>query len=373
VLRTADLDFHLPEDLIAQVPAEPRDASRLMVLSRSDPAYCEHRRFRDLPAFLRPNDLLVFNTSSVLPARLEGRRADTGGHISGLFIAASAPERWTVMLKAGSRMRPGVRIVLHDCHDAPTPYMLELLNLQGMEWQAAVIDHATIKSPCRTPAPQVLEHIGSTPLPPYILGARKHAGRQVADERDRDWYQTVYADRAAPGSIAAPTAGLHFTPDLLHRLDEMRVARAGVILHVGAGTFKPVETELVEQHPMHSEWCHTPPATLHALRRAREHDGRIIPVGTTSVRTLESLPDPLAPDIEAQGVIRETRLLITPGFTFRYTDALITNFHLPRSTLLALVAARLPEGLPRLLDIYQRAIAERYRFFSYGDSMLILP
>lgn len=373
MLRTADLDFHLPQDLIAQVPAEPRDASRLMVLSGSDPAFIEHRRFRDLPAFLRRGDLLVFNTSSVLPAYLEGRREDTGGHISGLYINSTASDRWTVMLKSGSRLRPGMRIHLHDHHHAPAPYMLELLDHEGLEWQAAVIDLSTTESPCASPAPQVLERIGATPLPPYILGARKHTGNTIADERDRDWYQTVYADRAARGSIAAPTAGLHFTPDLLQQIDTMGVSHAGVILHVGAGTFKPVETEFVEEHPMHSEWCHAPDAALTALQDARASGRRIIPVGTTSTRTIESLPDPLPRAASRDGITQQTRLLITPGFTFRYTDALITNFHLPRSTLLALVAARFPDGLPRLLDIYQRAIAERYRFFSYGDAMLILP
>lgn len=368
MLRTRDLEFELPEELIARVPAEPRDASRLLVVSRSDPGLMEHRVFRDLPEYLKRGDVLVFNRSAVLPARLAGRRADTGGGVGGLYLGSGHDGTWTVMLRAGSKLREGLRIELVDARGEATGDALQLLSRAGMEWTVRV--RAREGSPA---APEtVLERAGATPLPPYILGARRHEGIEVGDDRDRAWYQTVYADRARAGSVAAPTAGLHFTPGLLERVDAMGVARTGVVLHVGAGTFKPVETEFVERHPMHSEWCEVSGETIAACVAARQRGGRVIPVGTTSVRALESLPHPLQGEA-VRGVVQETRLLITPGFPWRWTDGLVTNFHLPHSTLLALVGALFEGGVPRLLEIYAKAIEARYRFFSYGDAMLVLP
>jgi S-adenosylmethionine:tRNA ribosyltransferase-isomerase len=190
---------------------------------------------------------------------------------------------------------------------------------------------------------------------------------------DRRWYQTVYADPGAPGSVAAPTAGLHFTDSLLAGISALGCRRADVRLHVGAGTFKPIETQFVEEHPIHEEWLEAPARAVAELEAARARRGRVFAVGTTSVRAIESLPEPLHPRIRSDGYRGATRLMISPGYSFCWTDALLTNFHLPRSTLLALVAALLPEGIERLIEIYAEAVAERYRFYSYGDAMLVLP
>lgn len=444
MLRTSDLDYDLPESAIAVTPAEPRDAARLLVISRSDPARIEHRYVRDLPELLAPRDLLVFNATRVLRARLLGHRADTGGLVEGLYLhdapapddhpaaspsapsRSSTPLRWAVLLR-GKRMKEGVEVALHRPDGAPAGARLHLRHRLPDEPGAWIVEvhldqaapgppfapgQALLSSPTVS-SPALLEAIGATPLPPYILKARKHQSLAIPDPRDRERYQTVFASRAeqpdsaAPavaGSVAAPTAGLHFTPDLLHRLDSRGIARTEVILHVGTGTFRPVETEHLEDHPMHEEWCSLPASTRRAIAQARARTvtlppvspRRVIAVGTTTARTLESYArlEPLA----AEPLIAEppagearsdadpsamvwptpppaiaTRLLITPGYAWRWTDGLLTNFHLPRSTLLAMVAALLPEGVPRLLDLYRLALDRGYRFYSYGDAMLILP
>ena len=368
VLPTDALDFELPESSIATRPASPRDHARLMVLSRSAPDRLEHRRFHELDTLLDPGDLLVRNAARVLPARFEGTRVGTGGRVSGLFLAERIPGTWHVMLKSNGRLREDDRIELPAGAEA---VRLRLVERAEEGWIVRTTDEAD--APVGDPAPVTLERCGATPLPPYILAARRTRDEDVTDAIDADWYQTVYARDDAARSVAAPTAGLHFTDGLLARLASRGVRAADVILDVGAGTFKPIQAETVEAHDIHSESFHVPQATLDALRGA----SRRVLVGTTTVRTLESLPAAL-PD---EPVSTSTNLLIAPGHQFRWTDALITNFHLPRSSLLALVAAFLepgatssgPAGLDRLLSAYRCAIDEGYRFYSYGDAMLILP
>lgn len=365
-LPTAALDYDLPAELIATRPAEPRDAARLLVVRRGADTV-EHASIRNLPDYLASGDLMVFNTTAVAPARLLGRRADSGGRVEGLFLSAMHAGRWRVMLRSNGRLRAGQRLELLD-QDQAVGAVLTLIERQDDAWIAApdVAEDALA----------ILEQVGRTPLPPYILRAR---GEQTwADALDRTWYQTIYADPAQRQSVAAPTAGLHFTSKLLQRLHEHGVSRAHVVLHVGPGTFKPVEAETLDAHPMHAERYIVSPQTIRAIqaiRSSRERaDGstspRVIAVGTTTVRALESLPHPL-PSEPTQIVDAETRLLIQPGHVFRCVDGLLTNFHLPRSTLLALVGAML--GLDRMKAIYAEAIRERYRFYSYGDAMLILP
>ncbi len=384
VLRTDDLDYHLPEGSIGLHPAQPRESARLLVAHRSDPGSLEHRHIRDLPDLLRPGDLLVVNTSRVIPARLLGHRSDTHGHAEGLYLGPAAPDApagataaqasappgasaWRVMLKA-RRLRPGLAIVLHDRAGRSTELALRLIDRSPDEGeQGAWL--------CRLEggeagALDVLERVGHTPLPPYIRAARKKTRERPDEEADRRDYQTVYAGQGQSGSVAAPTAGLHFTPELLARLESRGIGRAEVVLHVGTGTFKTIETEFVEQHPMHAEWCVLPGETARAIVRTRAAGGRVIAVGTTSARVLESFGP--AADLPEAGASGWSRLLITPGRPWLNVDGLTTNFHLPRSTLLALVGAMFPEGVPRLLAIYGEAIERGYRFYSFGDAMLVV-
>jgi S-adenosylmethionine:tRNA ribosyltransferase-isomerase len=359
-MRMDDLDYLLPPAAIATRPAEPRDHSRLLVVH---PDRVEHRHFYNLPDYLHRTDLLVTNETRVLPAKLLFHRK-SGAAIPGLFISERAPGTWEVMLRTRGKVRQG-----EDLH-AP-PYAATLLERLGEGlWRIAIAPIA--------PAPQILSSIGAMPIPPYIEKERKveHLSPELS-QRDRDWYQTVFA-KSEGHSVAAPTAGLHFTSALLAQIDALGVQHAPVELDVGLGTFLPVETDTLEAHPMHREHYRIPPATLQKLRTTRARNQRIIVCGTTAVRTLESesarILDPsISSTTELSG---DTDLKISPGFQFRLTDALITNFHLPRSTLMALVAAYLaapPYGLARLKDLYALAIREHYRFYSYGDAMLILP
>lgn len=410
MLPTAALDYTLPEDRIATAPVSPRDSARMLVLRRADPEFIEHRQVRDLPEYLSPGDVLVVNTSRVIPARIQGVRADTMGKVEGLYLGPdeSDPSRWRVMLK-GRRMRENARIALHDADGQPTQLSLILHRRSESEGEAG----AWICSPdgpadlLALGAIALLDRVGSTPLPPYILAARKRlADAPTPSERDdRATYQTVYAradqpstgpagpagpagpgsginaSHGAAGSIAAPTAGLHFTPELLGRLAARGVLRVDVTLHVGTGTFKPVECEFVEQHPMHSEWCTIPPDTARVIARARAQGRRVVAVGTTSARTLESFPT-LQPALDGTPLEHWTKLLITPGHRWKHLDSMLTNFHLPRSTLMAMIASLLDStpgtadipsrGVARLQAAYAAALSSNYRFYSFGDAMLVL-
>jgi S-adenosylmethionine:tRNA ribosyltransferase-isomerase len=394
VLRTSDLDYHLPPECIATRPAEPRDSARLMVLRREDPSYLAHHHVRDLPQFLHATDRLVVNSTRVLPARLEGYREDTKGRVEGLFLASPAPHHWRLLLQ-GKRMKPGIRIVLLDPKDQDSGYRLHLQSPDPEEaggWLALVerapVERPGASAPKIPPDLDILAAIGRTPLPPYIRKARERQGDASKDTfndtDDRDRYQTVYAqpaEEASPraqttpiqGSVAAPTAGLHLTPALLETLRARGIVRHEVTLHVGTGTFRTVETEFVEQHPMHREWCSVSPHVLADLRTARAQGHRVLCVGTTAARTVESY----CSSLHAQSAPwLETSILITPSYTWRCTTGMLTNFHLPQSTLMAMIASLLDHprcpGLERLKHAYKTAIEHGYRFYSYGDAMLIL-
>ncbi len=356
-MRTEELDYHLPAELIATRPAEPRDAARLLVAQREGDAWrIEHRHVRDLTEYVTRDDLMVFNTSRVLPARIEGTRVSTGGSIEGLFLDELTVGTWRVMLRSGGRLREGDAIQLGE------GVTLTLEQRDDDAWRANV-------EPAMEAA-RILERIGRTPLPPYILKAR--GASEIADEADRRWYQTVYAGDQS-GSVAAPTAGLHFTPELLAKLDAAGTKRASILLHVGPGTFKPVTADTLAEHTMHEERFTVPTETVAAIREHRRKGrGRVIAVGTTTVRALESVATDITACAPSAGPIEgRTRLLIAPPHEFNVVDALLTNFHLPRSTLLALVAAML--GREAWRPLYEEAVRERYRFYSYGDAMLILP
>lgn len=378
MLRTDDLDYDLPPDRIATVAVEPRDAARLMVLSRGV-AGSELATMADLPRFLRAGDLLVFNTTRVIPARLLGRKP-SGGKVEGLYLSPGPREggerTWIAMLGA-SHLHVGTEVELMVRGGEPSGVRLRLLRRDVTEPTAWVVEVGGMRA--TESDLQILERCGLTPLPPYIRKAREKQGIAVADEDDRARYQTVYAHEREPrgGSVAAPTAGLHFTEGLLRRLSEAGVGRAEVTLDVGTGTFKSVETEFVEQHPMHEEWCTMSQATVGQVLETRKRGGRVIAVGTTAARTLESYAAAIG---SGGGVVPEsisTRMLITPGYGWKWVDGMVTNFHLPRSTLMAMVASRLDGGggggLTRLKEAYARALEEGFRFYSYGDGMLVVP
>jgi S-adenosylmethionine:tRNA ribosyltransferase-isomerase len=350
--RLSDFDYPLDESLIAQRPVEPRDRSRLMVLRRGRPGV-EHRVFRDLPRLLRAGDVLVFNDTRVIPAKFACRRA-TGGRIDGLFLHEPEPGQWEVLLRGAGRCRRGEALSLEAEEEAE----VRLREDRGQgRWLVEV----------RPPAPAVelLERVGRTPLPPYV----RRPG-PLDDGQDRRRYQTVYADR--PGAVAAPTAGLHFTEPLLESLAAAGVESVRVTLHVGLGTFAPVKAEDVAAHRMHEEWYELPAPAAAALSQAREEGRRIVAVGTTSVRVLETVARRFGRLEPAGGW---TDLFLYPPARFEAVDALVTNFHLPRSTLLMLVAAFCSPGstagIRTLLSAYEEARRQRYRFYSYGDAMLI--
>lgn len=368
------LDFELPQKLIATTPAEPRDNARLLVYRRSDPERIEHRVFRELPMLLEGGDRLVFNTTAVVPARLTGSRVDSGGKIEGLYLADHCPEsgapiqlRWRVLLKSNGKLRAGTQI------DLSHGWGIELLERDEEAWIVGITPPTETGLHATT---DVLAAVGATPLPPYIVRARLDGGEAISDDIDRSWYQTVYADSAQTGSVAAPTAGLHFTPSGLDVLGGMGVDRTDVLLHVGAGTFRPIDEGDVTAHRMHAEAIEVSQQACSEISATRDAGGRVVMVGTTSVRACESVAQMGAPHT-ASGYAGATQLYIQPGYEYRWTDGLITNFHLPRSTLLLLVAALLDEGsgdgINRLLRVYKDAIERKYRFFSYGDAMLILP
>jgi S-adenosylmethionine:tRNA ribosyltransferase-isomerase len=349
-MRTADFDYALPEELIAQHPLPERDASRLMVLPRARHAPPTHHRFTDLPGLLRRGTLLILNDTRVIPARLHGHKP-TGGRVELLLLEpdAAGPDRWRCLYSAAKPLKPGTRVVL----DRDPAAVAEV-----------VARHDEGRVTCAFEVPgglaASLERLGEVPLPPYV---RRPDGEAP---EDRSRYQTVFA--RADGAVAAPTAGLHFTEHTFAALADAGVETARVTLHVGPGTFVPVKVDDPTQHRMHSEPYAVDAATAAVVNAARAAGQPVVAVGTTVVRTLESAAD-------ADGTVRagggRTELFVTPGYRFRVVDGLLTNFHLPRSTLLMLVAALC--GRERLLDAYRVAAAERYRFYSYGDAMLVLP
>lgn len=334
--RLDDYDYHLPPERIAQTPAEPRDASRLMVVHR-DSGAIEHRVFRDIVEYLRPGDALVVNDSRVRAARLHARKA-TGGRVELLLLKSLGGSDWECLVSPGRRVPPGTVLQVDG---GPEAEVLSRTEAGGR----VVRFHADAG------LEEALEAVGETPLPPYI----------TAPLADKERYQTVYARET--GSAAAPTAGLHFTPELLDVAREKGVAVAGITLHIGLDTFRPVKEQDLDSHVMHSEWYEISPETAAAVNNAT---GRVIAVGTTSVRALESAGE----SGRVLAGAAETRLFLRPGATFHVVDALLTNFHLPKSTLLMLVSAFSSREL--MLRAYETGVREEYRFFSFGDAMLIL-
>jgi len=334
---TRDFDYELPEEQIAQEPA-PRGESRLLVLDAEGPE--RHRRVRDLPTLLRPGDLLVLNDTRVIPARLYGRRGE--GKMEVLLVEKLGDRDWEALVRPGRRARPGSEIVF-----------------EGLSCE--VVDKREDRYRLRfsEPVEPHLDRLGHIPLPPYIHRPEHRPEHRPDEAADRERYQTVFA--RTPGAIAAPTAGLHFSEGLLEEIAATGIGIAQVTLHVGIGTFKPVSAERVEDHRMDRERYEVGEETAEAIRRTRESGGRIVAVGTTVVRTLES-----SAGAAGSG---STELFITPGFRFQVVDVLMTNFHLPRSTLLMLVSAF--AGRERVLAAYEEAIREGYRFYSYGDAMLV--
>jgi len=354
-VNVSDFDFELPPDLIAQEPPLERGHSRLLVLHR-DSNRIEHTTFARLVDHLQPGDLLVLNDTRVFPARLLGRRVPSGGAVECLLLRQlptpiGSFEIWEALMHPGQKLRPGSRVVFEGREGAPLCGEVLERHFYGRRtirlWTE---DEAGVRA--------TVERLGHMPLPPYIDRADRPA--------DRERYQTVYAREE--GSIAAPTAGLHFTPQLLTELTGKGIERASITLHVGYGTFKPVRGDRIEEHVVDPEVFTVSPETAKTLTRARSEGRRIIAVGTTTTRTLESVAASEGREISpARG---ETNLFIHPGHEFRLVSGLITNFHLPRSSLLMLVAAF--AGRERILGAYHAAVAERYRFYSYGDAMLIL-
>jgi S-adenosylmethionine:tRNA ribosyltransferase-isomerase len=336
----SDFSYHLPEKLIAQTPCEPRDHSRLLVLDRKT-GMIDHKHFFELPHYLEPGDTLVFNNTRVIPARLIGSRSDTGGKVEVFLLNRVTGTQWETLVKPGKRARPGTTIYFGDelacriLHDTDYGGRIVEFQFEGI-------------------FEEILDHLGETPLPPYI--------KERLNDKER--YQTVYAKEQ--GSAAAPTAGLHFTQDLLRQLELKGVNLAFVTLHVGLGTFRPVTATDITQHVMHREYYSISPDTAALIHKTKENGGRVFAVGTTSVRTLETAG--------SEGRIKAgsgwTDIFIYPGYQFKIVDAICTNFHLPESTLLMLISAF--AGREKVMAAYREAIREQYRFFSFGDAMLII-
>jgi S-adenosylmethionine:tRNA ribosyltransferase-isomerase len=356
-MRTADFDFVLPPELIAQQPAPKRDQSRLLVLHRAD-GKVEHRKFPDLLEFLRAGDVLVLNNSRVIPARLRGANAKSGGKFEMLLLEENAPNDWWAMLRPGKNARIGTQIILHDTIGQPAKINATVtdVNAEG---------HRRLKFSGTPDISSELDSLGEIPLPPYIERAEP-----LPEDKER--YQTVFAQPA--GSVAAPTAGLHFTPEILDQIRARGVKICFVTLHVGLGTFAPVKAETLAEHKMHEERFEVGEETVRAVNEAKKTGHHVIAVGTTSMRVLESVAARNAGKLNFYN--GKTNIFIFPPFQFQIVDALLTNFHLPCSTLLMLVSAFASPGEMRgremVLSAYAEAIRERYRFFSYGDAMLIL-
>lgn len=338
-----DFWYDLPKELIAQEPCLPRDAARLLCLGRQDGSI-RHQIFNQLPSLLYPGDLLVVNNSKVLPARLIGHKAETGAVCELLLLREERKDEWECLARPGKKLKPGIQVIFGDGTLVAT--ILET-RADGNKLVRFSYDTDTLY--------EKLDAFGKMPLPPYIT-------KQLEDGSQ---YQTVYAKEL--GSAAAPTAGLHFTPELMDQLREKGIEFAEVTLHVGLGTFRPVKEEKVEDHEMHTEWYSISQETADAIRRTKERGGRVIAVGTTSCRTLEAAAG--AHDGEICACSGDTNIFIYPGYTFRCIDGLITNFHLPESTLIMLVSAFC--GYENTMHAYQVAVQEKYRFFSFGDAMFV--
>lgn len=365
----SEFDYDLPQELIAQTPIEPRDSSRLLVVERATGALA-HRHFRDIGDYLRPGDLLIANQSRVIPARLLGRRAESGGAVELLLLAERSDlgaDIWETLARPGRRLREG-SLILFGREDAPSMLQAEILarteaggrlvrfTIPQASASALPAQAAGESASARSAVRELIDELGRMPLPPYI--------HEKLNDPER--YQTVYS--RISGSAAAPTAGLHFTTELLERLRGQGVRVGFVTLHVGLDTFRPVEVEDFREHKIHSEEIDLDEPTAELIQRTRREGGRIIAVGTTAVRVLESVASIY--EGQARPYHGSTGLYITPGYRFQLVDAMITNFHLPRSTLLLLVSAFM--GKPLMDQAYQEAIRERYRFFSFGDAMLLL-
>ncbi len=339
-MKTSDFDFYLPEELIAQTPLERRDASRLLTLDKHTGAV-EHHHFYELPQFLHPGDCLVLNDSRVLPARLIGRRP-TGGACEVLLLVDKGDKCWECLVRPGRKLKPGAQVIFGE--GELTASIEEELEdgkrLVRFDYEGIFLE--------------ILEHLGKMPLPPYIK----------EELQDQERYQTVYSK--VVGSAAAPTAGLHFTPELLSEIRDMGVKICYVTLHVGLGTFRPVKAEDIQDHEMHSEFCMISQETADTINETKKTGGRVICVGTTSCRTIESFAAEDGTMTQRSGW---TNIFIYPGYRFKVLDALITNFHLPQSTLIMLVSAL--AGREHVLAAYAEAVKERYRFFSFGDAMFI--
>ncbi len=341
-LKKSDFYFDLPQELIAQDPLEDRSASRLLVLDRKTGAV-EHHTFREITNYVRSGDCLVLNNTKVIPARLMGVKEDTGAAIEVLLLKRRDSDVWETLVKPGKKARPGAKIVFGDgCLRA------EVLDVEEEGNRLIRFDYEGIFE-------EVLDRLGEMPLPPYITHKLQ----------DKNRYQTVYAKYE--GSAAAPTAGLHFTEELLAQIEEMGVNIAYVTLHVGLGTFRPVKADNLSEHHMHSEHYEVTPETAELINRTKESGGRVICVGTTSCRTVESAADESG---RVQPGCGDTEIFIYPGYRFKVLDCLITNFHLPESTLVMLVSAL--AGRENVLAAYREAVEERYRFFSFGDAMLVI-
>ncbi len=349
-MKTEELDYNLPDELVAQQPVQSRSESRLLVLERRSGRLIDSR-FADIGGYLQPGDCLVLNDTKVLAARFFARRI-TGAKLEGLFLAEKDKGRWEVLLKPGRRVKAGEEILFRD--------------IEGNDYcPARVVERCgegrfLLEPDAQAVAKDIFERIGFPPLPPYIK--RDSDLKQAASDRER--YQTVYAREL--GAVAAPTAGLHFTEELIGELTGAGIKFAYITLHVGEGTFKPVTADTLEGHRMHAERFSIDEKNAEVINVARQARGRIVAVGTTSVRTLEAATK----DSAVSAMSGQTELFIVPGYRFKRVDAMVTNFHLPRSTLLALVGAF--AGLDTILAAYRHAVEERYRFYSYGDAMLIV-
>lgn len=340
-MKTSDFNFYLPKELIAQEPLEDRASSRLLVMHRKS-GELEHRHFRDIKEYLKKGDCLILNNTRVLPARLMGERVGTGAHIEVLLLVRKSIDTWEVLVHPGKKARPGDKISFGDGR-----LVAEVLEtIEG--------GNRIIRFTYEGVFEEILDELGEMPLPPYITHKLE----------DKERYQTVYAEH--DGSAAAPTAGLHFTPELLQEIADMGVHIAHVTLHVGLGTFRPVKVDNVLEHEMHAEYYVVEEEQAALMNECRKNGGRLITVGTTSTRTLESVTD-------EQGIVHAgsgwTKIFIYPGYTFHAVDCMITNFHLPESTLIMLVSAL--AGKELTMHAYQVAVEERYRFFSFGDAMFI--